>query len=81
MRKILERIMAGEGSLRDLDLLQEIAGSMGIIPGTTICGLSDGAAWPVKNAITKLTGQLSDWVNVDKLKEALAPAKEKLATA
>ncbi len=53
MRKILERIWRAMAPMRDIDLLQEIAGSMGIIPGTTICGLADGAAWPVKNAITK----------------------------
>ena len=53
MQKILERIRAGQGRLADLDLLLEIAGSMGIIPGTTICGLADGAGWPVKNAIQK----------------------------
>ncbi len=53
MTKILERIRRGRGELKDLDLLLEIANGMGIIPGTTICGLADGAAWPVKNAITK----------------------------
>jgi NADH-quinone oxidoreductase subunit F len=52
-RKILERIMSGHGSLRDLDTLTDIAKSMGTIPGTTICGLADGAAWPIKNAIAK----------------------------
>ena len=62
MRKILERIMAGEGTLRDLDLLQEVAGSMGIIPGTTICGLADGAAWPVKNAITKFRKDFEEYI-------------------
>jgi len=53
MTKIMERILAGGGTPEDLDLLMEIAGGMGIIPGTTICGLSDGAAWPVKNGIMK----------------------------
>src|ERR1700722_16410322 len=40
MHKILTRIRMGQGQSRDLDLLSEVAGSMGIIPGTTICGLS-----------------------------------------
>jgi NADH-quinone oxidoreductase subunit F len=62
MQKILERIRAGRGQLRDLDLLLEIAGSMGIIPGTTICGLSDGAAWPVKNAITKFRPEFEEYI-------------------
>jgi NADH-quinone oxidoreductase subunit F len=30
---------------------------MGIIPGTTICGLSDGAGWPVKTVIRKFRAE------------------------
>jgi NADH-quinone oxidoreductase subunit F len=62
MRKILERIRSGRGQLADLALLEEVAGSMGIIPGTTICGLSDGAAWPVKNAIKKFRGEFEEYI-------------------
>ncbi len=54
---MLERIKAGRGRRRDLDLLLEIADTIGIIPGTTICGLADGAAWPIKNAIRKFGGE------------------------
>ena len=57
---MLERIQAGRGRLKDLDLLLEIADSIGIIPGTTICGLADGAAWPIKNAIRKFRGEFED---------------------
>jgi NADH-quinone oxidoreductase subunit F len=63
MTRILHRIRSGEGQMRDLDLLAEVAGSMGIIPGTTICGLSDGAAWPVKNAIKKFRGDFEAYIN------------------
>jgi NADH-quinone oxidoreductase subunit F len=62
MTKILERIRNGQGRTEDLDLLMEVAGSMGIIPGTTICGLSDGAAWPVKNAISKFRPEFEEYV-------------------
>jgi NADH-quinone oxidoreductase subunit F len=62
MTKILTRIRAGQGRIEDLDLLLEVAGSMGIIPGTTICGLSDGAAWPVKNAINKFRGEFEEYI-------------------
>ncbi len=62
MTKILERVRAGRGQPSDLDLLLEVAGSMGIIPGTTICGLSDGAAWPVKNAINKFRPEFEEYV-------------------
>lgn len=62
MTRILERIRTGNGKVEDLDLLMEVAGSMGIIPGTTICGLSDGAAWPVKNAIQKFRGEFEEFI-------------------
>jgi len=51
--KILNRIMAGGGKTRDLDLLDELAGSMGAMPGTTICGLADGTNWAVSTALKK----------------------------
>jgi NADH-quinone oxidoreductase subunit F len=53
---------AGEGTLADLDVLSEIAKSMGTIPGTTICGLADGAAWPIKNAITKFRDDFVEYI-------------------
>ena len=60
--KMLERIRAGRGRLKDLELLLEIGDSIGIIPGTTICGLADGAAWPIKNAIRKFRDEFEDYI-------------------
>jgi NADH-quinone oxidoreductase subunit F len=60
--RMLERIKLGKGRLKDLDLLLEIGDSIGIIPGTTICGLADGAAWPIKNAIRKFRGEFEDYI-------------------
>jgi len=51
--KLLCRIESGEGSMDDLDQVLEVAGSMGIIPGTTICGLSDGNNWAVRTIVNK----------------------------
>jgi NADH-quinone oxidoreductase subunit F len=62
MLRILQRIRRGEGRLEDLDILQQVAGSMGLIPGTTICGLADGAAWPVKNALAKFRGEFEEYM-------------------
>ncbi len=62
MYRILSRILRGEGKLEDLDLLLELADSMGIIPGTTICGLADGAAWPVKTAIRKFRDEFETFI-------------------
>jgi NADH-quinone oxidoreductase subunit F len=60
--KILARIRAGKGSLKDLDTLSDIANSIGTMPGTTICGLADGAAWPIKNAIKKFRPELEEYI-------------------
>jgi NADH-quinone oxidoreductase subunit F len=62
MEKILERFRNGEGTERDIDLLIEVSETMGIIPGTTICGLADGAAWPVKSALKKFRGDFVEYV-------------------
>lgn len=60
--KMMDRIKAGRGRVKDLDLLLEIADNIGIIPGTTICGLADGAAWPMKNTIRKFRDELEDYI-------------------
>ena len=56
------RIRAGRGRIVDLDLLLEIGDTIGIIPGTTICGLADGAAWPLKNAIRKFRDEFEEHI-------------------
>jgi NADH-quinone oxidoreductase subunit F len=77
MTKILERIRSGHGRVEDLDLLLEVAGSMGIIPGTTICGLADGAAWPVKNAINKFRDEFEEFIRSGR--QSISPAEEYMA--
>ncbi len=41
MYQLLYRIEERDGTSSDLDLLLELGGTMGIMPGTTICGLAD----------------------------------------
>jgi NADH-quinone oxidoreductase subunit F len=53
MRKILDRIVDGGGRARDLEMLMELEKTMGIMPGTTICGLADGTAWATRTFINK----------------------------
>ncbi len=62
MLKITERLRNGQGRLEDLKILEEVGDNMGIMPGTTICGLADGAGWPVKNAIRKFRGELEQYL-------------------
>lgn len=50
MKKVLDRIVRGQGSKNDLDLLISIANN---IEGNTICALGEAAAWPVKFMIQR----------------------------
>lgn len=60
--EMTERIRDGQASPAELDLLLEIGDGIGIIPGTTICGLADGAAWPIKTAIRKFRDEFEDHI-------------------
>jgi NADH-quinone oxidoreductase subunit F len=53
MLKILNRIVDGGGRAKDLEMLLELEKTMGIMPGTTICGLADGTAWATRTFINK----------------------------
>jgi NADH-quinone oxidoreductase subunit F len=70
MLKIIDRIRRGQGRLEDLDLLHEVGDRIGIMPGTTICGLADGAGWPVKNAIKKFRPEFEEYIKSGKKSHA-----------
>lgn len=74
MLKIVDRIRRGQGRLEDLDLLVEVGDRIGIMPGTTICGLADGAGWPVKNAIRKFRPEFEAYIKSGRKSEAPALA-------
>jgi NADH-quinone oxidoreductase subunit F len=77
---MMKRIRAGGGRIEDLDLMLQMANNMGIIPGTTICGLADGAAWPVKNALAKFRGEFEDYIRRRQSDAAkVTPLQEKIA--
>jgi NADH-quinone oxidoreductase subunit F len=60
--KTFKRIKAGGGRLEDLEVMDQLANNLGLSPGTTICGLADGAAWPIKNAIAKFRPELEEYI-------------------
>jgi NADH-quinone oxidoreductase subunit F len=62
MLKIADRLRKGQGRLEDLNILEEVGDKIGIMPGTTICGLADGAGWPVKNAIRKFRPEFERYI-------------------
>ncbi|MFO0838426.1 MAG: NADH-quinone oxidoreductase subunit NuoF [Phycisphaerae bacterium] len=57
MYKIAQRLRAGAGRSYDLDLLVEVTQNMGMMPGMSICGLPDGAAWPVRTLVQKFRAE------------------------
>jgi NADH-quinone oxidoreductase subunit F len=57
--KILERILAGHGTLADLDLLLDLSDNM---TGKTICVLSDSCAAPVVSGIRKFKIEFEDYI-------------------
>src|SRR5436190_3425934 len=67
--KILERMVAGEGSAEDLDTLLEIAENM---TGKTICVLSDSCATPVISGLQKFPADFEALIK--KRKAHLVPA-------
>ncbi len=58
--RILQRILAGEGEMRDLDVLLDLAEQM---TGKTICVLSDSCAAPVVSGIKKFRGEFEAYIS------------------
>jgi len=71
MLKILNRIIHGEGSTHDLDLLISVANN---IEGNTICALGEAAAWPVKFMVMRFRDYFEKRVN----KEVVLPVSNKV---
>ncbi|HJT77811.1 MAG TPA: NADH-quinone oxidoreductase subunit NuoF [Gemmataceae bacterium] len=72
MLKIVDRMRRGQGRLEDLKILEEVGNGIGIMPGTTICGLADGAGWPVKNAVKKFRAEFEEYIRAGRRTEAPA---------
>jgi NADH-quinone oxidoreductase subunit F len=70
MLKIADRIRRGQGRLEDLKILDEVGQNIGIMPGTTICGLADGAGWPVKQIVRKFRAELEEYIRSGRKSEA-----------
>ena len=57
--RILQKILAGDGTSKDLDLLLDLADQM---TGKTICVLSDSCAAPVVSGIKKFRGEFEAYL-------------------
>jgi len=68
MEKLLHKILDGQGTLADVDLLWEIQSK---IEGNTICPLGDAAAWPVASAIRHFRAEFEAFVNNNSSSKAI----------
>ena len=59
MERILRKILRGQGTMSDIDLLWDIQAK---IEGKTICPLGDAAAWPVASAIRHFRSEFEDYI-------------------
>jgi NADH-quinone oxidoreductase subunit F len=59
--KIARRLETVGGRPDDLDIMAETAANLGMMPGLSICGLSDGAAYPIRTLIEKFRDELSQY--------------------
>src|SRR5205807_6208379 len=72
VHRIMRRITAGQGRLRDLDDLLAIAAGM---EGKTICVFADAAAWPIQSYITKFRGEFEAYIRTGRKSQADADAR------
>ena len=59
VHRILTRVMAGGGTLQDIEDLVAIADDM---EGKTICVFADAAAWPVQSYIAKFRSEFEEFI-------------------
>lgn len=71
LARILNRIIAGDGSIKDLDMLMTVASQ---IEGNTICAFGEAAAWPVRFMIERFRDYFEARVN----KEITLPVANKV---
>ena len=62
MSKMADRIALGAGRIEDLDLMTELTFNMGMMPGLSICGLPDGAAYPIRTILQKFRAEFEEHI-------------------
>ena len=60
--KVASRIARGAGRIGDLDLMVDITTNMGMMPGLSICGLPDGAAFPMRTIVQKFRAEFEEHI-------------------
>ena len=73
MRKISDRLVAGQATPEDIDTLESVAYQ---IDGRTICAFGEASSWPVEAIIAKFRDEL---IADTKPENAKAPANPEAA--
>ncbi len=63
MNKIVDRIEHGKGTMKDVDMLIDIADN---IEGRTICAFGEAGAWPVRAFVKKFRAEFEEHVKLGK---------------
>ncbi|MBL7999496.1 MAG: NADH-quinone oxidoreductase subunit NuoF [Candidatus Kapabacteria bacterium] len=63
MEKLLKRIVKGDATTEDIDLLMSVANN---IDGNTICALGEAAAWPVQGFLRKFRSEFEAKVKTNR---------------
>ena len=72
MMRIMERLVAGQASVDEIDMLLEITKQ---VEGHTICALGDAAAWPIQGLIRHFRNEVEDRIMTHSSKKAIQAAE------
>ena len=70
--RIMERLVAGQASVDEIDMLVEITKQ---VEGHTICALGDAAAWPIQGLIRHFRDEVEDRITTYSSKNAIQAAE------
>ena len=72
MMRIMERLVKGQASKEEIDMLLEISKQ---VEGHTICALGDAAAWPIQGLIRHFRNEIEDRINLFLAKKTVHAAE------
>ena len=72
MMRIMERLVKGQASEEEIDMLLEISKQ---VEGHTICALGDAAAWPIQGLIRHFRNEIEDRIHLFLSKKTVQAAE------
>lgn len=81
MSKMANRVAAGAGRATDLDLIIELTFNMGMMPGLSICGLPDGAAYPIRTIVQKFRAEFEEYIRKEEAARVEAEIRARVPAA